>query len=474
MTGLLTLPLFTRLLTPADYGAVAMLSLISMVATPIFGVGIGVALGIVYSQQSSEADRVRVARVATTISVITAATFLVIGFALRDGLAVLLVPEIPGTDLVTIAVVSTTVGILGIPLRGTIQLRGQAAAFAGIGFATALLALATHLTLVVGLRMGVIGLMSGTIVAQAVGTLAAWRLAMRRTGLAWDTSVALSLLRLGLPMVPSFASVFVIGQVSRYVLRYTHGIDAVGIFSVGANIGMTLGLATGAFASAWTPYFLALRDRPDTSRLLFGRVTTYYVWITGGMSLLYFFFAPTAMDVLVAEPYRQGYIAIGYAASAQFFTGLFGLLMPGPYFADDVKSVAITQGIAAVVAVCLAVILIPPLGLIGACVATATAGLALCVTQAAWNWKMRHRYLTIHYETGRLTVFGLAYVGAVLLFSARPWIHAIPDVVAGLSATVALAVLITVLTSASERRVAFYIARGRYRSLRQLRSIVRY
>lgn len=46
--GLLTLPIFTAYLTPEEYGVLAMLGLLTMVAQPVFSLGLAAAMGPSY------------------------------------------------------------------------------------------------------------------------------------------------------------------------------------------------------------------------------------------------------------------------------------------------------------------------------------------------------------------------------------------------------------------------------------------
>ena len=61
LLGLLTLPVFTRFLTPADYGISSILVLVSFFVTPIFSLGLSTSLGVCYfdSEDRAHRDRVR-------------------------------------------------------------------------------------------------------------------------------------------------------------------------------------------------------------------------------------------------------------------------------------------------------------------------------------------------------------------------------------------------------------------------------
>ncbi len=97
-----------------------------------------------------------------------------------------------------------------------------------------------------------------------------------------------SLLRLGLPLVPSFAFVFILLQSNRFFLERLSGLDAVGIYAIGSSLGMTINMVMQGFTRAWFPYFLSFTEKQSEAKPLFSRITTYFV-IGGGILTLCFF-----------------------------------------------------------------------------------------------------------------------------------------------------------------------------------------
>src|SRR5438309_944381 len=196
-----------------------------------------------------------------------------------------------------------------------------------------------------------------------------------------DLRVGHELVRLGLPLIPGFVFLFVIHQGNKYVLQWFHGPDAVGVYSIGFNLGLAMALAVSAFQSAWLPYFMSFVDKRDEARTLFSRILVYYVLGFGTVSLLFFMAAKPVVMIMAQPAFHEAYQVVGLSASAQFLAGMFSVLLPGVYFAKDVRYVSVVEAGAAAIAIGLDLLLIPPFGVLGAAIALALGALAMVVLQ---------------------------------------------------------------------------------------------
>lgn len=221
-------------------------------------------------------------------------------------------------------------------------------------------------------------------------------------------AVGRQLLRLGLPLVPGFAFVFVLQQGNKYILQWLDGLSTVGIYNIGFNLGVAaLGMPVAAFQRAWTPYFMEFVDRPADAAVVFRHVLTYYVFLFGGLSIAVTLVARPLIMVLTQPAFQSAYLVLGFSALAQCLYGMFYVLLPGAYFARDVRFVTIMQALAALIAVVANVILIRWFGLIGAGVGLVVGAAAQAGLQHLRNAVVGH--LPVRYEWGRIAGVGLAY-----------------------------------------------------------------
>jgi O-antigen/teichoic acid export membrane protein len=410
--GILFLPVFTAYLSPTDYGISAILSLIIFVATSVFSLGLGAAIGPCYFEGNRQEQKEKAIWTAFMLLVASAGCLAAAGAIFASPLSTLAFRTPAHAHLVILSILTAALNILQIPLTLRLQFEERAWTFVLLTVVSSLVAIASSLLMVVYFRRGVLGLMEAGVIWQAVSL--ALYLLPTLPSLAFRTSqnVATELLRQSLPLVPGFAFLFVLLQANKYILQWMRGLDEVGVYSIGFNFGLMMNLLVLAFQTAWYPYFMSFVDRQQEARVLFGRIFTYYVFGVGSLTLLFFIAARPAVLLLVQPAFHEAYKMAGLSATAQFLIGVWGLLLPGIYFAREVRYVSLVHGIAAAASVGLNILLIHAAGMLGAALALALGTLILAALQHSWN--RYRRYLDVQYEWSRLCRFAVVFLLYVL------------------------------------------------------------
>jgi O-antigen/teichoic acid export membrane protein len=408
--NLLLLPLFTAYLTPADYGVLALLALLSFVSQPVFSLGLGAAMGPSYFEGNSTKRKSETVWTAFLILLVSATILSVIAWYFPRELSILFLRTPEYGHLVSLTLMGCAVGILSTPFTQRIQLEERAKAFVAITLITSLIAIALCVITVVILGWGVKGMVISQLIGQSITFLCFFIAGAREIELIYTKPIARELLRLGIPLVPSFAFLFILMQGNRYILQWVEGLDQVGIYSIGFNIGLTMNLAVGALAAAWYPFFMSYIEKQEDAEVLFGRIFTYYIYLFGTLCILFFVGAKLVVSVMTQPAFHDAYKVVGFAASAIFFTGIFTMLLPGMYYTKEVKYVSAVQGVAALFAIGLNVILIKWAGLLGAGIALSLSHLLMAVFQYLWNVHRKDEYIKIKYEWGRLANFLLLLI----------------------------------------------------------------
>jgi len=451
--NLLLLPVFTAYLTPADYGVVSVLTLATFFLAPVFALGIPSAIGLFYYDDADPTARSRIITTAVTVLAVSGSILVLAGAATAPWLVGILFPGATGARdlplLLVLSIATAATANVTQPLLLQLQLERRARTFVLLTVASTLMTIGLSVAAVVGLGAGVLGLVAASFVGQLIGAGLALVLTSRGARLSFDWSVARRLLRIGIPLIPSFLFVFVILQANRYLIQVERGLDDVGIYTIGFNLGFAISIVVSGFTSAWFPFFLSYGDRQDEARPLFGRITTYYVVGIGSLALLFFMAARPAVLILTRESFHDAYLVVGASATAQFLLGLQSVLLAGVYFAKDVRSVPVIQGISAAVALVLNVTLIGWIGMAGAGIALVAGTLVMVVLQHGLNlWR---GYLRVVYEWSRLVRFGVAFVALAIAFS---WPRGLPlavEILMSAAGTAVLAVVVIRLLTPAER-----------------------
>ncbi|HEY9840131.1 MAG TPA: hypothetical protein V6D23_06755, partial [Candidatus Obscuribacterales bacterium] len=199
-------------------------------------------------------------------------------------------------------------------------------------------------------------------------------------------------------------------QGNVYILKELSSLREVGLYSVGMTFGSAASLAVNAFTTAWIPFALSFRDKPEEARHLFGRIMSYYLLSVGSLSLLFYLFAKLMVAMFTQPDFHAASRVIGLGSSVQLLLGVVTILNIESYQAKEIKYLVLCQMLAALGFVPLSILLTSRFDSVGAAAALVTGYGLLGLLLAYLNRRRRHKYLNIVYEKGRLLRFGLAYL----------------------------------------------------------------
>lgn len=448
----LLLPLFTRYLTPDDYGVRGLLLALAAVLSPVFSLGLSAAVGPCYFEGNSIERKAATVWTAGGLLLISSAVMLVVGSIFAAPTCQLVFGSGNYEQLWRLTLWTTALAILSEPLNLYLRFEEKARLVVVISVSAAVATVASSFLLVVVFRQGVLGLVLAGLIGRAVMLVLQLVPTLAGLPIRWARALVRPLLVLGVPLIPAFVWLYIIQQAGKYLLQWRWGLDAVGVYQVGLSISAFAGLAVSAFQSAWYPFFMSFLERPADAGAVFGRSLTMYVFAACLLTICSFAFAKPVVTLMTQPAFHAAYRVVGLSAAALLLQGLYYVLLPPMYFAREVQAQALIQAIAAAASFALNWFLIVRWGVVGAAVSL-MLGFALFVPLAmAWNWFRRARYLRIPMEWGRLS----AVVVATAVLSAASFVPAPAHVFAqlGFAGALALAgaVCVVFLLSGSERR----------------------
>ena len=367
-------PFYAHYFTPRQYGAFDLITLTGMlvgwtVALEIYQ-GVGVYVG-------GEKDERRIRGYAST-----ALWFAIAAYAAFALLAELLAPAISGLLLGSGASVSLLrvsiawMCVLGVLAIAQAQLRWQLrpAAFAIAAVINATLTVIASAVLVFGAHLEI----KGAILGQLIGcsaSLAYVLIATRGTfRLMFDWPKCKQMLSYSIPMVPSSIGVFLNLYADRLVIQHLRSLADVGLYGVGYRLAMVVSLLLTGFQAAALPLILARKDEPSTPRDLAQVFRIFVALALSGFVTLSLLATP-ALHVLAAPRYQPAASVVPFLVISVLFANMY-IFAPGMAIKKKplpMAAITVTAGVGNLV---LALALVPPLGILGAGIATASTSLA--------------------------------------------------------------------------------------------------
>jgi O-antigen/teichoic acid export membrane protein len=382
--AVILLPLYTRYLSPSDYGKVETLVALTTVVGIALAAGIGSAFFRFYFDSDEPADRRRVLRTSFWFVMGMATLGLAVGVAFAGQISDVLFDTSDDADLVAAAFVGLWAGMNWTQLTSLFRVEERSVAFVSASVANILVTVGATLILVVALEKGPIGV----IVGNFTGTLAVYVVLVfyrrEQLGLEFDRRLLREMNRFGLPLVPSALFLWVTNFSDRLFLVKLADTHEVGLYSVGVRIASALVLLLTAFRLAWPAFAYSIED--DTAaRRTYAYVLTYLVlvttWVATGLALL----SPWIVQWIAAPAFESSSRVVGpLAFSTVAFAG-YMVVAIGVGRSRRTQFNWVVTGAAAIVNVGLNLILIPPYGMMGAAIATIAAYTTMFLGMAWWS-----------------------------------------------------------------------------------------
>jgi O-antigen/teichoic acid export membrane protein len=402
--AVLLLPVYTRYLTPADYGLIETLIALSAILTVLLAAGVKSAFFRFYFDEKDHAGHLRVIRTSFWFTMTMATAGLVAGLALADPISQFLFGTGSHADLVRAAFVGLWASVNYEQLTSLFRVEQRSVAYLIATLINLCLTVGATLLLVVVWEVGPIGV----IVGNFTGTLLVYLglLAYRREqlGLEWDRELLREMNRFGMPLVPSALFLWALNFSDRFFLVKLSGPREVGLYSIGVRMASAIILFLAAFRTAWPAFAYSIEDDREAKRA-YSFVLTYIVVITSWMALGLGVLAPWLVRLLTTPSFYSAERVVAPLAFAAAAFGAYIVVVIGIGRARKTRSNWVITGAACVLNIALNLLLIPPYGMIGAAIATIGAYATLFVGMA---WRAQRIY-PVPYQWRRVaTAAGVA------------------------------------------------------------------
>ncbi len=314
--SILLLPLYTRYLTPTDYGALEILYFISGILSIVVGLGVTEAMSRFYFDREDAEWRNRV--VSTTIVGMGCACAVAAGLlTLLSRPAARLFLDSPRYSIhFTVLFLSLAAQFQTAVVTTYLRVRQRSTTFLVFSLTQTALTIALNIVFIVGFRWGSLGMLVATLIASGLTALIATVLVLSRTGLALDRQVIKEMMTFGLPLIPSNLGSYVAIASDRYFVKAYVSLADAGLYSLGYKLGaMMHRLLTSPFIQIWTPRRFERYGREDAEHV-FARIFTYFLALLTFASLGISCVARELVRVLTTRPYWSAYRIVPMIALA--------------------------------------------------------------------------------------------------------------------------------------------------------------
>jgi O-antigen/teichoic acid export membrane protein len=390
------LPVYTAYLTPSDYGAAEVMLASVIAASIVIRFGLIESLLRFYYLGGEQPGRVVSTGFAALFWATTAGALVALAFAGPISEALL---DRSDPELARLAVLGLWTLTLWEFALTLLRLDERARAYFGLTVINVLVTIPFTVWLVVVEDQGAAGILLGTFGTGVI--FLAWRLweERRRLSLLVDVPLLRRMLRFGLPTMPAELSLYALNFIDRILIVRLAGLAEAGLYALAIKFAQGMNVLARGFQLAFPPLAYSIAD-DEEARRAYSLVLTWFAAVCAfGVTGLWLL-SRWLVEALAAPDFFEAHEAIGLLATGIALYSLYLVLVVvlGRTGRTEFNFPATIAGTA--VNVVLNLLLIPPLGIVG-------AGIALVASYAVilgLMYVLTQRVFPVPYEWGRLAL----------------------------------------------------------------------
>jgi O-antigen/teichoic acid export membrane protein len=367
--GFLTVPFFTRIFEPSQYGLIALLSTVVSVFTVLFTLSLETAFTRYFHEKKYSKNELFniLIKFHFTYGAMLTLTFLVIGFILLkyfdfgvsyNIICVLLFCSFSGS-LITLFIANS-------------RMNHNVKSYSIISFVS-ILSNAFFTVYFVYVYNDITFYFIGILLSNVVTSFFCFYLSdlCFRDVLNTPLRRVVNLLKFSLPLLPATIATFLNTAFDRWSIAYFLSSEDVALYSVGAKLGSLATIGVSILMFVFMPYSMKIIQlNRDEANILLDRALRYFSIILFSGLIILQLLSPLFVKYIAPVEYSQSVVVVGILAMSAILFGLTYFSTLGSWKAEKSKdySMCITLGI--IINITLNFVMTPIYGIIGAAIAT--------------------------------------------------------------------------------------------------------
>jgi len=401
------IPLYTRVLTPTDYGALDMITVFGSLIALTVALEISQAIARFYHDEKTDDGKKVLASTALWFTIITFTVFLIAALAFAPELSRIVIGAPGFDDVFRLGVVFIWVNGLFYLLKNQLRWELRSKAYSTVSITHSLTTAGASVLLAYVFQFGIYGFLAGMIIGTVAGTLLGFYHLKKTFQLRFDFTKLKAMLAFSMPLVPSSIAVFVSMYIDRLMINYYLSLEEVGLYGIGYRLASVSTLVLVGFQMALTPLVYRHYQEPETPQQLatiFRSFLAIVIVIFLGLSL----FADVALWVLTTPAYYAASQVVVFLVPAILLSQMY-IFAPGIGIAKKTHLFVWINAGGAILNIFFNWLLIPQVGYVGAGIATL---LGYACIFSAYMYCSQKLYYVPHDWRG---IAGVIFVAAVIV-----------------------------------------------------------
>ena len=385
------LPLYTRVLSPGDYGIIDILAVFYSVVSVTLPLEITQAVArFLADRKSTDLDKdsntILVSTVGLFITLFSFGLFLILGLSFNKPLAQILLEDSSKSQIFAVATIYMFSTGLFYFFQNQLRWTLKSKLYAILSIIYTILNISCTILFVLVFKSGVIGVFYAYLIAGIICAGMGWYFTRENYSFYFSFTHMRKMLKFSLPLVPSSVGVIFLNVAQRIMIKGIMSLTDLGLFGVGSRLSSIINIGFQSVQGAITPLIFQNREKKNTPENLsyIFRFLTFILIITFvGISL----FSYEIIFLLTSPAFHASYILVPFLVLAECFAGLQNSFTPGMAIAKRTDIIAYINILGAVFALALSYVLIRYFGILGAAIAMLVQRCIMLVVQMHYSQK---------------------------------------------------------------------------------------
>jgi O-antigen/teichoic acid export membrane protein len=391
------LAVYTRLLSPEQFGVLAVLELISVYFAVLVSSGLSSALLRLYHVEDSDDWRDRVFTTTFGITLLVGFLLILVAVPILPTAASMIFGQSDLAPLILLVLITTAADTGTTVCQTLFRVREEATYVFYLSLLRVALQVPLALTLVLGLELGVLGILIGNLVAVTTAFVALcipvlikhWRFPAR--------GLIFRILRFSWPFVPIGLVEALLMKMGTTTLTLTGQTGQIGFYAVAEKLGSLVALAYMPIGAIVTPYMYKSAKGPEVEAR-YARITTQVTFFCIGVVVPLAVFSNEIVRIIAGEHYAPASPLILPLAVASLFAALRPCIRIGITLAEQAHRLPLATAAAGGIGFAVTLLLTLKVGAMGTAWGAALSAASVLLVSGY----LSARYLPIPYEWSRL------------------------------------------------------------------------
>lgn len=390
--GFFLLPLYTRVLSPADYGSLDLFTIFGGLVQCVIALEVSQGVARFYTDEQDLNKKVLFASSAFWFTLVCYSLFAVLMLLNTNLLAIMIMGQTGMEVAFQIGIIYLWSNGLFYLIQNQFRWELRSVNYSIVSLLMSFVTAFVSVWLAYVMDWGLEGLLIGMVVGSLAGTsLGIWWL-RKSFRFCFNSALLREMLIFSMPLVISSLAVWFSMYIDRIMINYYLSIDEVGLYSIGFRIAFVAALLIVGFRGALTPLIYTYYREAETPQQL-ANIFRLFIFCVLIIFLVLSLFAQDIVKLLTTEPFYGGSVVVLYLVPAILLTNMY-IFAPGVGIAKKTHYLIWINLIGGLLNLFLNMLLIPSLGIVGAGLATMISSMCLFAMYMITSQKL---YYVPHY-----------------------------------------------------------------------------